>query len=239
MNRPQGFPKPLGSYLTPLTRLFAENADPENAVAMKKYMRDLFEFHGIKSPERRVLTRQFLQEQGLPEIEQIEAIVKQLWQLPEREYQYFGVGLLERMRKRLQPDHAALLEYLITTKSWWDTVDGLASHSVGGLFARYPETRQRYLARWRASDNFWLRRTTLLFQLGYKGNTDVQLLFDLIAENLGSSEFFINKAIGWALREYSKTDPAAVQQFVAGTPLEPLSEREALKWMRGKGMLDG
>jgi 3-methyladenine DNA glycosylase AlkD len=141
------------------------------------------------------------------------------------------------MRKHVSSDHVPLLERLITTKSWWDTIDGLASHAIGELFLRYPDARDGTVARWRSSDNFWLRRTTLLFQLGYKDKTDEALLFSLIEENLDSKEFFIQKAIGWILREYSKTAPNVVQDYVAKTALAPLSEREALKWMKNKGML--
>ena len=122
------------------------------------------------------------------------------------------------------------LEYLIVTKSWWDTVDSLAGGTVGIHFLRFPEVREQYLARWRASKNFWLRRTTILFQLGYEQNTDFDLLCDIIRENLGSNEFFINKAIGWALRQYARTDPKAVKKFVNATKeLNPLSRREAMK----------
>jgi 3-methyladenine DNA glycosylase AlkD len=109
-------------------------------------------------------------------------------------------------------------------------VDALASHAVGTQFKRFPDVREKYLKKWRKSDNLWLRRTTLLFQLGYKKETDFDLLCELIHENLGSDEFFINKAIGWALRQYARTNPAPVKQFVKATKdLNPLSRREALK----------
>ena len=224
-------------YLHPLLALFSQQADSETAVPMAKYMRDQFPFLGIKSPQRKALFRQFIAESGLPQPQDLEAIVWELWQLPEREYQYCAQDLLHRIRKHVTPDYVPLLERLITTKSWWDTIDGLASHAVGGLFTRYPEARNATVARWRRSEDFWLRRTTLLFQLGYKDNTDEALLFSLIEENLDSDEFFIQKAIGWILREYSKTAPEVVQNYVAATALAPLSSREALKWMKGKGMV--
>ena len=109
-------------------------------------------------------------------------------------------------------------------------MDALASHAVGTQFKRFPDVREKYLKKWRTSDNFWLRRTTLLFQLGYKKETDLDLLCEIIQENLGSDEFFINKAIGWALRQYAHTNPAPVKKFVNTTKgLHPLSRREALK----------
>jgi 3-methyladenine DNA glycosylase AlkD len=102
---------------------------------------------------------------------------------------------------------------------------------VGVHFKRYPRVKKKYLAKWRKSDNFWLRRSAILFQLNYKQETDFELLCEIIRENLGSKEFFINKAIGWALRQYTRVDPDAVRKCVAETPLHPLSAREALKWL--------
>ena len=227
----------MHDYLHPLVTLFEQNADAAMAVPMAKYLRNQFSFLGIKSPQRKALFRQFIADNGLPQPQDLESIVWALWQLPKREYQYCAQDLLHRMRKHVTPDHIPLLERLITTKSWWDTIDGLASHAVGGLFTRYPQARATTVARWRGSDDFWLRRTTLLFQLRYKDKTDEALLFSLIEENLDSDEFVIQKAIGWILREYSKTAPNTVQKYVADTNLAPLSKREALKWMKNKGVI--
>ncbi len=204
---------------------------------MAKYMRDQFPFLGIKTPVRRSLLKGFVAEYGLPPLANLETILRELWQLPEREYQYSALTLLGKLEKKLPSKFVDTLEYLIVNKSWWDTVDLLAGHPVATHFRRFPQVRQETLPRWRSSDNFWLRRTTLLFQLHYKQETDVELLFSLIGENLDSDEFFIQKAIGWALREYSKTDATAVTQFVAATPLAPLSAREALKWLKNQGRL--
>jgi 3-methyladenine DNA glycosylase AlkD len=160
----------------------------------------------------------------------LDALTRDLWNLPQREYQYAAMSLMGRLEKRFEPEFIATIEYLLVTKSWWDTVDALASHAVGTHFKRFPEIRAKYLKKWRKSNNFWLRRTTLLFQLGYKKETDFDLLFEIIQENLGSDEFFINKAIGWALRQYAHTNPAPVKKFVKATKeLHPLSRREALK----------
>lgn len=202
---------------------------------MARYMRDQFPFLGIKTPQRRALLKAFMATHGQPPLDELETIVRELWQLPQREFQYSALTLLDRQVKKLPPEFYQVMEYLMVTKSWWDTVDGLAGNSVATHFVRFPLVRNECLARWRSSDNFWLRRTTLLFQLGYKNKTDQVLLFDLIRENLASKEFFIQKAIGWALREYSKTDLEAVIEFVAATPLAPLSAREALKWLRAQG----
>jgi 3-methyladenine DNA glycosylase AlkD len=227
----------MTNYLLPLQTAFEANANPDNAAPMKKYMREQFIFLGIKAPLRKTLVKEFYAEHGLPPLDELQALVRRLWEMPYREYQYTAQEFLTRRRRHLTPDYVLLLEMLITTESWWDTVDGLAGHQVGGLFARFPGIRNTHIGRWRQQENLWLRRTTLLFQLRYKEKTDEDLLFALIKENLADKEFFIQKAIGWSLREYSKSNPTAVQQFVAATELSPLARREALKWMKNKGFI--
>jgi 3-methyladenine DNA glycosylase AlkD len=223
-------------YALALRSLLARHADPEKAVPMKSYMRDQFEYLGIKSPQMGELLKQNYAAHGLPALEDLDEIVRELWALPQREYQYAAMSLIGRLEKKLPEEFIETLEYLLVTKSWWDTVDALSGGTLGIHFLRFPKTRNKYIAKWRKSDNFWLRRATLLFQLGYKKETDFDLLCDLIRGNLGSQEFFINKAIGWALRQYTRIDPQAVRTFVAETPLHPLSAKEALKWLEKRGL---
>lgn len=220
----------MHSYVRLLKTLYERNANPANAAPMKKYMRDQFEFLGIKTPVRAVLQKGFVQEHGLPPLAELDEVVRDLWALPQREFQYTATSLIGKLEKKLEPDFISTLEYLIVTKSWWDTVDTLAGNIIGVHFTRFPKVRDKYLKKWRKADNFWLRRTAILFQLGYKEETDFDLLCEIIRENLGSDEFFINKAIGWALRQYAWTKPARVKKFVKETKqLSPLSRREALK----------
>ena len=219
-------------YVASLKALFEQNVDPMQAAPMKKYMRDQFDYLGIKTPENVALQKEFYAQYGLPHLSALDQILRDLWALPQREFQYVAVGLLGKFVKQLPAEFIETIEYLIVTKSWWDTVDSIAGGIVGTHFQRYPATRKKYLARWRKSDNFWLRRTTILFQLNYKKETDFELLCDLIRENLDSKEFFINKAIGWALRQYARIDPKAVKKFVKSTQLHPLSGREALKHLQ-------
>lgn len=207
--------------------LFHEHANPELAGPMRKYMKDHFPFLGIKAPVRKELSKRLLKEQGIPD--DWETVVRQLWAMPEREFQYVAMDLLEKVKKKLEAGHLRLVEELITTKSWWDTVDYLAAHTVGTLFRLFPALIALTNERWIASGNLWLQRTTLLFQLSYKENTDQELLFSNIRIYKDSQEFFIKKAIGWSLREYAKTDADAVLRFVEQTPLASLSRREALK----------
>jgi 3-methyladenine DNA glycosylase AlkD len=216
-------------YVRRLKALFKKHTDFVQAAPMKKYMRDQFEYLGIKTPQKRALLNEFISEQGLPPVNDLDLILRDLWALPQREFQYVAVGLLGKFEKQLPAEFIQTVEYLIVTKSWWDTVDSIAGSTVGTHFRRYPAIRKKYLARWRQSDNFWLRRTAILFQLNYKNETDFELLSDIIRENLGSKEFFINKAIGWALRQYARIDPKTVKKFVDATPLHPLSKREAMK----------
>lgn len=221
----------MHAYVKSIKVLFTGHADPQKAAPMKSYMRGQFEYLGIKVPEMGKLLKQHIHEHGLPPLAELDPILRELWALPQREFQYAANGLLEKFEKQLPPEFIVTLEYLMVTKSWWDTVDTIAAGTLGVHFKRYPNVRRKYLARWRKSDNFWLRRATILFQLGYKKDTDFELLCDIIRGNLGSQEFFINKAIGWALRQYTRVDPQGVRDFVAATPLHPLSAREALKWL--------
>ncbi len=215
-------------YTLSLKNLFEQNADPAKAGPMKKYMRDQFEYLGIKSPQVKELLREHVKLHGLPMLEEIDEIARDLWNLPRREFQYVAMSLMERLEKKLPKPSIKVLEYMITHKSWWDTVDNIA-HIVGAHFRRFPDVKEKYLAKWRKSKNIWLRRTAILFQLDYKKETDFDLLRKIIRENLGSDEFFINKAIGWALRQYAYTDAKAVKKFVKETDLHPLSRREAMK----------
>lgn len=215
-------------YVASCKTLLEQNANPAQAGPMKKYMRDQFEYLGIKSPQLKTLFRQFLQENGLLSLDELDEVIRELWDLPQREYQYLAIGLMERLEKKLPSSSIQTLDYMIVHKSWWDTVDNI-SHVVGVHFKRYPDVRKKYLAKWRAAKDFWLRRTAILFQLDYKEETDFALLSDIIQENLDSNEFFINKAIGWSLRQYARIDPKAVKKFVDSTSLHSLSRREAMK----------
>lgn len=219
----------MHNYTAALKALFEKNADPARAAPMKSYMRDQFEYLGIKTPQSAALQKEFYAEHGLPDVNDLDAILRDLWALPQREFQYVGLGLLDKSEKKLPAKFIKTIEYLIVTKPWWDTVDAIASHTVGTHFRRFPELREKYLPKWRASKNIWPRRTAILFQLNYKKETDFGLLCDIIRENVDSTEFFINKAIGWALRQYARVDPKAVSKFVKSTPLHPLSRREAMK----------
>jgi 3-methyladenine DNA glycosylase AlkD len=216
-------------YVASLKEFFEQNADPVQAAPMKKYMRDQFEYLGIKSPLSRSLMKDFIAAHGTPPIDELDMILRDLWSLPQREFQYAAASLLGRSEYHLPAEFIRTIEYMIVMKSWWDTVDSISSGPLGVHFQRFPKVKEEYLAKWRASNNIWLRRATILFQLNYKKETDFPLLCEIICENLDSKEFFINKAIGWSLRQYARVDAKAVKDFVKSTPLHPLSRREAMK----------
>jgi 3-methyladenine DNA glycosylase AlkD len=219
-------------YVQAARSLYSANANAVQAEPMKAYMKHHFAFLGIPKPLAKQLQRTFFQQYGLLSIDQLEPAVRELWLQPEREYQYLALTLIDKSLKRLGREAIDWLEELVVTKSWWDTVDYLAAHPIGFLLRQHKELRQERPAAWLLSGNMWLMRTAILFQLYYKADTDMPQLFDAIRTCADSREFFLRKAIGWALREYSKTDPQSVMDFVESERLSPLSVREALKIVR-------
>jgi 3-methyladenine DNA glycosylase AlkD len=216
------------SYAKNLRHVIEGHRNEEEAAKMSKYMRNQFEYFGFRAPLLRGLVKDYIQENGLPPKEELKAIIESLWAYPEREMQIVGLYIMDKMIKTIQVNDLALIEFMITTKSWWDTVDHIAKHHAGKYFSMYPGQLGK-IDDWMESGNIWLIRSAILFQLGYKAKTDEDLLSSIIERSLGTKEFFINKAIGWALREYGKTNPEFTIDFVSRHPLSPLSKREALK----------
>ncbi|MFE5892902.1 DNA alkylation repair protein [Streptomyces sp. NPDC056468] len=218
------------TVLERLTAAYAAAADPERAAAARAYMKDVAPFLGIPTPERRALSRAVLKGTPRPDEADCTAIALRCWELPEREYHYFAVDYLRRHVGRCSSGFLPVTRHLVTTVSWWDTVDALAAHVVGGLVAADPKLTADMDA-WIADDDLWVARTALLHQLRYKDHTDTSRLFAYCLRQSGHTDFFIRKAVGWCLREYAKTDPEAVREFLARERgrFAPLSVREALK----------
>ena len=218
--------------LAALTVRFEANRDPERAVAMSAYMRDQFPFYGIANPQRVALEREAVDETGTAGLDESDLVDLALasWVRDEREHQYAAAKVLRRRATVLSPELLSTASRLITTKPWWDTVDELAAHVVGPIVHAHPEQR-RTMDRWLAGDDLWLARTAILHQLGSKADTDQEWLFDACRRRAGDADFFIRKAIGWALRTYSYVDPGAVETFVRdhADELSGLSRREAMK----------
>lgn len=212
-----------------LERAYAEARDPERAVGMTAYMRGQFPFLGIPVPRQVEIARRV--EAGLPPPAgdaDLEAVARACWERPEREYQHFGAGYVRRHVRVASAGFAPTLEFLVTHRSWWDTVDMLATHVAGPLVAAHPELRT-VMDRWLDADDFWLARVAILHQERYRERTDAGLLFAYCRCRAGDREFFVRKAIGWALRSYAKVAPEAVAGFLAayGDELSGLSRREA------------
>ncbi|MFF8732518.1 DNA alkylation repair protein [Streptomyces sp. NPDC015171] len=218
------------AVLERLTAAYASAADAERAAAMRAYMKDVAPFLGIPTPARRALSRTVLAGTGRPGEDDCAAIALRCWRLPEREYHYFAVDYLRRHAARCSSAFLPVARHLVTTVPWWDTVDLLAAHVVGALVAADPRLTAAMDA-WIRDENLWVARTALLHQLTYKERTDGDMLFAHCLLQSGHPGFFIRKAIGWALREYAKTDPGAVRDFVARERgrFAPLTVREALK----------
>ncbi|WP_144551843.1 DNA alkylation repair protein [Bacillus sp. X1(2014)] len=221
----------MQSNIDLLTKLFEANRNEANAGPMEKYMKDHFPFLGIKKPNRSVLEKQFFKETGLLKEPFNQEFIRDLWAKDEREYQYTGLVYMEKSLKKLEKIDLPFMEELIQTKSWWDTVDAISPKPVGEIAKRFPDVVAETIDGWATHDYLWLRRAALLFQLKYKENTNEELLYQYIRLNADSKEFFIQKAIGWALREYSKINPDSVKKFIQATKLAPLSVREGSKYL--------
>lgn len=208
--------------------LYSSQANEAIALQAKAYLKGQFAFYGIKSPERRMLDKECWEAVGLPKYEDLAEIVKTLWKEPQRELQYFALELIGKLKKQWKEDLIEVLEYTITHKSWWDSVD-FAAKWVGEFFRKFPHLIIPVTERWMESGNMWLQRVCIIFQLTYKKLTNTQLMFDYMLLCADSKEFFLQKAIGWALRQHTRTDAQAVIEFVANHKLKPLSQREALR----------
>jgi 3-methyladenine DNA glycosylase AlkD len=219
----------MKAFINTLEIEFAQDANPKIGLEQKAYMRNQFEFYGIKATERREIQKPFFIKEFLPKKDELDNIVKLLWEKPQRDYQYFSQELAFKYVKQFEKKDIELFEYMVMHKSWWDTVDFIATNLMGEYFKKYPEQIDATIKKWLNSNNIWLQRSALLYQLKYKENLDTVLLSSVINSLLGSKEFFINKAIGWILREFSKTNPIWVLEFTYKTALSNLSKKEALR----------
>ncbi|MFD7438464.1 DNA alkylation repair protein [Streptomyces sp. NPDC059861] len=230
--RTAGVPRSrLADTLLPrLTAAYTAAADPARAAPMRAYMKDVAPFLGLTTPVRRALSRTVVEDTPRPDEADCTAVALRCWQLPEREFHYFAVDYLRRHVSRCSSGFLPVARRLVTTVPWWDTVDLLAAHVVGPLVAADPGLKTDMDA-WILDDDLWVARTALLHQLRYKERTDSERLFSYCLRQSGHPDFFVRKAIGWCLREYAKTDPDAVRDFLARERgrFAPLSVREALK----------
>ena len=219
--------------LEAVIQTLSARSNPDKTSSMKAYMRNQFEYFGLNSPEMREVQKPFLA--AVRQQKSIDwGLVQGLWDAPQRELQYFAVSYLFTLKQRLQSSDLPKIKALIQQKSWWDTVDSL--DALVGHLVRQDETLKDLMLTWSQDPDFWVRRAAIDHQLGFKQATDTALLKATILNNLGSHEFFINKAIGWSLRDYAWTNPTWVSAFLLEyrEKLAALSFREAAKHLNLK-----
>jgi 3-methyladenine DNA glycosylase AlkD len=218
------------NFIPKLETAFKEKADPENAFAMEKYMRNHFMFFGIKTEQRRQIFKDIWKEYKNEIGDNPREIAIALYSQSQRELHYCAIEILiKQLNGNYKKEDIEFIEKLIITNSWWDSVDTIAKYILGEYLLEFPSATERVIERFSNSENLWLNRSAILFQLGYKQKTNFAILQSLCEKHKNSTEFFIQKAIGWALREYAKSNPQAVQKYVANTNLKPLSTKEALR----------
>ena len=224
----------MTNYVKQLRIKFEEVADPEAAAGASAYMRNQFEFFGIKTPLRRELGKDLVNASKELSEKDLISLCKELWVQEEREFQYIACDILAKNAKRLSPGYVKRdAKWFITNKSWWDSVDSVRK-SVEIVVTANPELKT-VMYDWIESKNIWLVRSALIHQLTLGKQTDSDMLFEFCERRASEKEFFIAKAIGWALRSYSYTDSKAVIRFIKEHPeLTPLAQREGLKAINRK-----
>lgn len=222
--------------LAELRAAYAAAADPARAAAMAKYMRNLFVYFGLQKPQRAEIERPILKKWRADAQLDWWGLAQALWGQRERELHYAALNICDFGFKKIGVEMVVeRAEWLIVRNSWWDSIDFIAPHLVGPALLGVDTAAKRSICRaWRDSGNIWLQRATIIFQLNYKARTDVEILAENIEFLMHSKDFFIQKAIGWALRQYARVAPDWVRDFVAkkGDKLAPLSRREALKHLK-------
>ena len=219
----------MDKYLE-IKKIFESREDKENAVAMSKYMRNMFDFYGLPTPKRKEVYNDFIKAEKKTKKIDWEFLDK-CYEDNHREFQYLVYDYLLSMKQFVSYEDITKIKNYIITKSWWDTIDFLCK-VIGDVELRDSRVKELIL-EWSKNDNIWIKRTAIEHQLNLKDKTDYELLEKIIVNNFGTDEFFINKAIGWALREYSKTDQNWVKNFINKykNQMSDLSIKEACKYI--------
>lgn len=207
-------------------------ADTNRAMPMEKYMRHQFPFLGISSPMRKEIVQDFAVGWRQCDQQEWREAFQQIWSQPQREFQYLALELARLRLRDFQAADLNLFEDCLLDRPWWDTVDFIAPTLCARIFSKDAALQAKTIDRWRASENVWLIRSSLIFQLKYREKTDEKLLYSICREHAAHPDFFIRKAIGWALRQYARQNANSVIRFVDQNELSNLSRREALKALR-------
>lgn len=207
---------------------FAAHGNPTVAQGQIAYMKNHFDFFGLKMPVWSGLTKEILRQHGMLTGEALDELIRLCFADEYREMHYFALELVQKSLKNQPAEWISMLEELILANSWWDSVDWIAK-LTGIHFKKHPQLTKSVTARWMASEDMWLQRVCIIFQLSYKEKTDTDLMFRYIEQVANSKEFFLQKAAGWALRQHSRTDPDLIRAFVETHQLAALTRREALR----------
>lgn len=219
----------MQSLIKELRHAFEAHADSNRAQGMKAYMRNQFDYSGIPSPTRKEILKPFIRNYSWKGEEDFIDLLRFLWTLPQREFKYIALDFSFRFEKKLNPTSIPFFESLIAKESWWDTVDGIAPHVIGNIVKRNINLREQLCDKWINSENFWYQRSAIILQLKFRSQTDFDLLKALILRRADSKEFFVQKASGWALRQYSRINPNAVKQFIDENKIPSLAAREGMR----------
>ena len=222
-------------YTNRLYKHLVKHGDAQIAKEQSAYMRNQFPFLGLKSPVLRAAADAYFKESGPVGKNEVMHFALACANYPEREMFNIAIDVLHKYSKHLEEKHIHDIKTLIIQGAWWDTTDGIAPNVVAKLVTQYPNLLS-LMDEWIEDENMWIRRSAILYALKFKKKTDWERLQTYILMRAHEKEFFIQKAIGWVLREYSKTNPDEVIQFIQNNPLAPLSKREGLKWLKNKGL---
>lgn len=218
------------AFINQLETTFQAHKNKQNSLAMAKYMKNHFAFYGIKTTERRLLFKEIWNANKDEIKKDVQNIATSLYTKKQRELHYCAIEIVIRECKgNYKKSDIHFIEKLLTTNSWWDSVDTISKYILGQYLLEFPDAVDDTIEKFSNSDNLWLNRSAILFQLGFKEKTDFDLLKAICLQHENSTEFFIQKAIGWSLREYAKTNPHQVIDFVTNSNLKPLSKKEAVK----------
>lgn len=217
-------------FCSDLENDFRKASSRELAIPMEIYMKNNFTYFGIKTEKRRAIFKSIYEQNKAEVKSNFRAIAWELFQMKEREFHQTAIDLLvKEFKKNFVLEDIQFIEKLVITNSWWDSVDTIAKYILGGYLLQFPSETLKVIEHFSNSENMWLNRSSILFQLSYKEKTNFEILKTECEKHKHSNEFFIQKAIGWALRDYSRFNPKEVKVYVNSTNLKPLSKREALR----------
>jgi 3-methyladenine DNA glycosylase AlkD len=214
-------------------------ADPRNAIRMAAYMKTSMPFYGVPKPARELICRELRKRFAVRNQKDYERAVLSLWKLPHREEKYFAIDVARTWRDFIVPDSVPLYRRMVEEGAWWDLVDEIAAHLIGAVLLHHRKEVAPLMDQWIEDPDLWIRRTAIISQLTHKDKTDHARLFRYSLAQAAEKDFFIRKAIGWALRQYAYTAPDRVRDFITKNRnrLSPLTYREASRVLIRQGVM--